>query len=364
MRRRGLRLTGIAALAAVLAFAISCGADDQQPGETAAETPVATARATETPSASATRTSSVTPPGPRDARLGAVRSWAYQLQGADGEALDLGPLIASGFDLFVIDYSRDGSDEGAFTRGQIAALQDGGRIVLAYMSIGEAESYRFYWDEAWAPDGDPGDDAPGWAGPTNEAWEGNYKVRYWDEGWQRLILGSPDQRGYLDRVIDAGFDGVYLDIIDGYEFFGPDGDEPERDDAAALMATFVERIAEHARQQRGRPGFLVFPQNGAAILDALDDGERERYLAAIDGIGAEDTFYFGDDDEDNDLDVQDETLELLRQFRERGLLVLAVDYLTDAAKATDFCARAAAEGFVPSTGLRELDRLPQQRCTP
>jgi hypothetical protein len=65
MRRRGLRLRGIAALAAVLAFAISCGADDQQPGAAAAETPVATARATETPSPLT---------GPRDARLAEVRS--------------------------------------------------------------------------------------------------------------------------------------------------------------------------------------------------------------------------------------------------------------------------------------------------
>ena len=56
-------------------------------------------------------------------------------------------------------------------------------------------------------------------------------MRYWEDEWQRLILGSPDpaaERGYLDRVIDAGFDGAYLDIIDGDEFFGPDGDEPER----------------------------------------------------------------------------------------------------------------------------------------
>jgi cysteinyl-tRNA synthetase len=232
------------------------------------------------------------------------------------------------------------------------------------MSIGEAEDYRFYWDERWAPDGDPSDDAPRWVGPTNEAWEGNFKVRYWDQAWQRLILGGPDQPGYLDRVLDAGFDGVYLDIIDGYEFFGPDGDEPERDDAAALMAAFVESIAAHAREQRGVPGFLVFPQNGAGILDQLSATERDRYLAAIDGIGAEDSFYFGDEDEDNALDVQHETLAALRQYEADGLLVLAVDYLTDATKAADFCARARAEGFVPSPGMRDLDALSPQRCLP
>ncbi|MCX5769013.1 MAG: hypothetical protein NTZ09_01885 [Candidatus Hydrogenedentes bacterium] len=31
------------------------------------------------------------------------------------------------------------------------------------------------------------------------------------------ILGGPD--AYLDRIITAGFDGVYLDIIDAFEYF-------------------------------------------------------------------------------------------------------------------------------------------------
>ena len=77
-----------------------------------------------------------------------MQSWAYQLQGDDGEPLDLAALAASSFELFVIDYSRDGSDEGAFTAADLAPLQAGGRTVLAYFSIGEAESYRYYWDPA------------------------------------------------------------------------------------------------------------------------------------------------------------------------------------------------------------------------
>ncbi len=260
------------------------------------------------------------------------------------------------FDLFVIDlfYSRDGSEDGAFGREEIADLKAGGRVVLAYLSIGEAESYRYYWEQRWAPAGQPAEAAPPWLGPTNPAWEGNYKVRYWDDDWQRLI----DR--YLDRIIDAGFDGVYLDIIDAYEFFGPGSEAAEREDAAPLMASLVERLAGHARE-RG-PDFLVVPQNGPAILDALDREQADRYLAAIDGIAAEDSFYFGPLDEDNPLEVQAETLAQLGRFRRTGLLVLAVDYLTDEAKAADFCRRARAEGFVPLPGVRALDRLPPQRC--
>ena len=313
--------------------------------------------ATSRPAIEPTPTTEPSAPLPpvRDQRLRAVRSFAYQLQGLDGGDLDLAPLVASDFDLFIIDYSRDGGEDGAFGRREIAELKAGGRLVLAYLSIGEAESYRYYWDRRWAPDGRLGEAAPPWLGPTNSAWEGNYKVRYWDEDWQRLI------ERYLDRIIDAGFDGVYLDIIDAYEFFALGGELPEREDAASLMALFVERIAEYARERR--PDFLVVPQNGPAILDALDREQRERYLEAIDGIGAEDSFYFGPLDEDNPLDVQAATLTQLRRFRRAGLLVLAVDYLTDEAKAADFCRRARAEGFVPLPAVRALDRLPPRRCS-
>ncbi len=325
------RLAVVAALAALAFAAAGCSSDDDAPFDpTPASSPPA-ARAV-VPSVSP----SVSP---------SVRSWAYQLQGEDGDTLDLAPLAASTFQLFVIDYSRDGSDEGAFSHAELTALQAGGRTVLAYLSIGEAESYRYYWDAEWESE------PPSWLGPTNPAWEGNYKVRYWDGAWQEIV------DGYLDRVVDAGFDGVYLDIIDAYEFFGPDGEMPEREDAAVQMLNLVARIAERARAER--PGFLVFPQNGSGILDALTPAARELYLRTVDGIGAEDSFYFGDGDEDNPLDVQAETVELLREFRDAGRLVLAVDYLTDEAKIADFCARARNEGFVPLVTVRALDRAPE-----
>ena len=51
----------------------------------------------------------------------------------------------------------------------------------------------------------------------NPEWAGNYKVRYWDPEWKRIIYGEDDS--YLDRIMNAGFDGAYLDIIDAFEYF-------------------------------------------------------------------------------------------------------------------------------------------------
>jgi len=52
----------------------------------------------------------------------------------------------------VIDYPRNGADDAAFSREEVAALRAGPagpRPVLAYLSIGQAEDYRFYWEPAW-----------------------------------------------------------------------------------------------------------------------------------------------------------------------------------------------------------------------
>ena len=93
------------------------------------------------------------------------------------------------------------------------------RLVIAYMSIGEAETYRYYWHKSWDNNGDgradPG--APDWLTEENPDWEGNYKVHYWDPGWQSIIFGNDNS--YLKSIIDRGFDGVYLDIIDAFGYF-------------------------------------------------------------------------------------------------------------------------------------------------
>jgi cysteinyl-tRNA synthetase len=51
----------------------------------------------------------------------------------------------------------------------------------------------------------------------NRQWKGNYKGDYWDPDWQAIILGG--ENAYLDKILAAGFDGVYLDIIDAFEYF-------------------------------------------------------------------------------------------------------------------------------------------------
>ena len=122
-------------------------------------------------------------------------------------------ITSKNYDLLIMDlFFQDGTE---FVPTEIAQLRNkangGKRLILSYMSIGEAEDYRFYWQENWTSN------KPDWVEAENPDWEGNYKVKYWKEEWQNIIFGN--ETSYLKKILDVGFDGTYLDIIDAYEYF-------------------------------------------------------------------------------------------------------------------------------------------------
>jgi cysteinyl-tRNA synthetase len=125
----------------------------------------------------------------------------------------LDDCASTAYDLLIIDLFAGSGEQ--LTSTDIAGLttksNGGQRLVIAYMSIGEAEDYRYYWLDDWSTQ------PPSWLSEENPEWPGNYKVEYWDEEWQSVIFGNDSS--YIKRIIDAGFDGVYLDIIDAFEYF-------------------------------------------------------------------------------------------------------------------------------------------------
>lgn len=302
-----------------------------------------------------------------------VRHWGYQLQ-ASGDDLAGAP-----HDLIVMDYSKDGSGAGKFTPEEIAQIKrrpGSNSLVIAYMCIGEASDYRDHWDPSWtekpkkkkAPlaSGELTAAAPGWLGAWNEDWPDSRKVRYWDPGWQQIIFNDAGT-GWLDQILAQDFDGVYLDIVDGYHHWGSEvhedklptaeGDPQSEKEAAQRMIDFVVAIAAHARKTK--PDFLVIPQNAAPILDALEDEDAKRkaaYLRAISAIACESLFFAGNDDENNEPAQNDYALECLEQFG--ATPVLCVDYLNDPDKVAVFYQLALEKGFLPyAAPSRELDQM-------
>lgn len=290
--------------------------------------------------------------------------WLYQLQGAEPTDIE-----TTNFDIAVIDYSRDGEEAGRYSAGEMTTLKNGSttRQVLAYLSIGEAEEYRFYFESGWVSfiERQPDSSAPCWLARTNPDWEGNYKVQYWSEDWQQIVLA------YLDKIIGDGFDGVYLDIIDAFEYWSDrkngEGYYISEREAAVRMINFVKRIAYHAREIRGKTDFLVIPQNGERLLiydSGIDYLAEDDYLNTISGIGVEDLYYDGTTPVSPS--VTAERQNLINDIRNAGKKVLVVDYVdrgsrpvTSASLATVFRTIAKADGYLPYAARedRELDEI-------
>ncbi len=284
---------------------------------------------------------------------------AYVLQ-ADGlsgnRIMAVDALAGTGRDVVVIDRAFRQRDDG-WTLAELASLRhrQPARRVLSYLSIGEAEDYRPYWQPGWTPAAAA---TPDFIVAPNPDWPGNFKVRYWDPRWQELVLAD------LEALVARQFDGVYLDIVDAFQYFEHDAAAGTWDDHAlnpatgrsyrADMVAWVGRIANRARSLRG--DFLVVAQNGSALL------HEPGYVDSIDAIAVEDLFTLGDaaQDEAHTRSV----LADLEIMRSAGKPVLVVEYARDA-DLRERAARAAhARGFTLVFAPRALDALGEARPPP
>ncbi len=283
------------------------------------------------------------------ASLAGNLTWLYVLTGYDKPgALEKITAAPSGF--LVVD-SFKSSPESPFTQAEVSALKAKHGTVLAYISIGEAERYRPYWQEEWDSN------RPAWMGRDNPVW-GSPKVKYWDPAWQQIVFES------LGRITAQGFDGAYLDIVDAYEYWSdPLNGEDEvvaKDEAAASMIAFMSEIRKRARQNNS--AFLVFPQNAPELVG------YPGYLDAMDGIGKESTWHEGYNELSDAASRSSpiagaETAEVvgyLKQIRQAGKTVLVVDYFAPSQQkeAAKFAEAARANGFIPyASDARALDRV-------
>jgi len=146
--------------------------------------------------------------------LSQVKNFLYLINPSQFSSKEdfINAVTSTNYDLLIMDCFFNDDIFSSAEINQLRQKSNGGkRLVISYMSIGEAESYRYYWDDNWLTN------PPEWLKEENPDWEGNYKVAYWKKEWQDIIFGNDSS--YLKKILDAGFDGVYLDIIDAFEYF-------------------------------------------------------------------------------------------------------------------------------------------------
>jgi cysteinyl-tRNA synthetase, unknown class len=268
-----------------------------------------------------------------------AKSWAFQLK-------NLGPdeqkkIAASPFDLVVIDSEQfPDTREIPLTKEEVERMKirpDGSkRLVIAYFSVGEAETYRYYWKPEWNKT------KPSWVGKENKEWKQNYLVKYWEPTWQNIVFGSPN--AFADRILAAGCDGFYIDRADAYYYYGDTKEARDR------MASFIIKLTNYMRAKK--PDVAILVQNAEELLD------RKDYVAAIDGIAKEDLLYgITHKEEPNKKAEVEWSMGLLKPFRAQNKAVFVIEYLTRADYIADARKRLDDANFVMYTGPRGLGAL-------
>jgi cysteinyl-tRNA synthetase len=142
-----------------------------------------------------------------------VKNFLYLINNSNyySKSKFLEAIANTNYDLVFIDLYHNGV---LFKKEEIEKLKQkkngGKRLVVCYMNIGAAEKYRTYFKRDWSLGN------PSWLKKNYEGYENEFWVEYWNKDWQKIIYGNDDS--YAKKIVDAGFDGMYLDNIEAYYF--------------------------------------------------------------------------------------------------------------------------------------------------
>ena len=275
-----------------------------------------------------------------------VKSWVYQLTQYKDNKLD--EIAKSPFDLAVIDLARDGSAD-YFTAKEIQSVKTSGKIVLAYFEIAAIEEYRPEWKSI------PSDLKAG----EVDGWPKEQYVKFWDERWWPVVQGR------IDQALDAGFDGVYLDMVTTYEEIPRSGLSSEQ--RAHRMVDLIARISSYAKTnaKKANSQFKIVPQNCPELYtwSYWEPRVNTKYIDAIDGLALESVFYMAHDKPAQKSWNKENRVNAL-EIKKAGKLVLGVDYAKLPRSIADAYKKQREIGFIPYVGVVELNRVSYQPKAP
>lgn len=120
-------------------------------------------------------------------------------------------IKATNFDVVIIDPYFNEEPLSAAEIFQLKIKANGAeRLVISYINIGAAENWRYYWLDNWKLHN------PKWLKKKYDGYADEIWVEFWDQEWQNIIYGN--DASYMKKIIDAGFDGAYLDNVEAYYF--------------------------------------------------------------------------------------------------------------------------------------------------
>lgn len=120
-------------------------------------------------------------------------------------------IAQTNYDLILIDLFVFGEELLASDIEELKTKPNGAkRLVIAYINIGAVETYRYYWQDDWKLG------SPSWIVKEYEGYPNEYYINFWNKQWRDIIYGN--DTSYIKKIIDAHFDGAYLDNTEVYYF--------------------------------------------------------------------------------------------------------------------------------------------------
>jgi len=229
----------------------------------------------------------------------------------------------------------------ADTLGAVTSGDKAGRICLGYLSVGEAQTCRWYWDEV---------KGASWVLSENPNWGGDHLVDLRSAAWRELVVKREAR-----RLVERGYDGFFLDTLDTAEvLLQADGKR-----FAGVEEGLVRLVAELRREY---PGAVIVANRGFSVLDGT--------APLLDGLmveGVRSTYDFEakrsrrlSADEIAWMDAR------LAEVKRHGLPVFALDYVEppDADTGRRVEAELRRIGCRPFVSVVKLDTFPGERKGP
>ena len=218
----------------------------------------------------------------------------------------------------------------------VVAPKTSATLFIGYISLGEAEEFRWYWDEI---------KNEGFVLEENPDWEGDYYVDVRDPLWQKYVIDH-----IIPEILNKGFDGLFMDTIDTAEYL-------EYVDAEKYAGS-VDAMVEMIKKIRvNYPDIYIISNNGLILLDRITD--------CIDFALVEDLYTTYDFDK-NEYGVQSsettaEMFSVLKNFSKKtNLPILTLDYVDPSNKKDikKVMKKSRADGFYPYVADIHLLALP------
>ncbi|MEW5760630.1 MAG: endo alpha-1,4 polygalactosaminidase [Candidatus Thermoplasmatota archaeon] len=213
----------------------------------------------------------------------------------------------------------------------LSELKSSGTIVLAYVSIGEADDGRRYWVD-WEPTDKTPDnseiprttvttDDPMFIG-GDPGWEGSYFVDASNQKWHDIILN--EEIPYILWLGGGQYDGLMMDLVDVVdEYEGLSNEDKMRQG----MIDLIKKIRDEY------PYLLLVPNRGFGILQDMasniDAFKFEEMTGAYGNIKGEEHYgaYYLKIDEEGNRENQEEIDLLVSVLQDYPMPVLVLDHV-------------------------------------